>query len=138
MPSCRCQDFPFAVAPVCDAARDRNYAGVAVFGHFFEAPDLDTFEPVVTFGGLTTRCTSCGQAWYIELEPEPSPIIAFAMKLDEMRQPGKGELKSAQAFLLVLAHLGFSSERCRKQGCENPTLRGRALCQLHWSFPAYS
>lgn len=137
MPSCRCHDFPFAVAPVCDAARDENYAGVAVFGHFFEAPCLDTFRPAVAFGGMTTRCESCGQAWYIELEPEPSSIVTFAMKLDEWRQVGEAELKSTQAFLLVLAHLGFSAERCRRQGCENPALRGRALCHLHWGFPAY-
>jgi hypothetical protein len=137
MLSCHCHDLPFAVAPVCDAARDENYAGITLFSHFFEAPCLESFVPPPAFGGISTRCQSCGQVWYVELEPESSPIVAFAMKLDDMRRPDAAELKSAQAFLLALAHLGFSSERCRAERCENPALRGRALCHLHWGFPAH-
>src|ERR1700761_7116875 len=104
MTSCRCREYPFALAPVCDVERDSTYRGAAVFSKFFEAPCLETLQPAVAFGGMTSRCESCGQAWYVELEPEQTPTVAFALKREDTSRPGDQELNSARSFLLVLAH----------------------------------
>lgn len=138
MKPCRCRDYPFALAPVCNVERDGNYLGSAVFSRFFQTPYLDTLKPTVVFGGMTARCGSCAQAWYVELEPEQTPTVAFALKLDDLNRPRDVEVRSAQSCLVVLAHNGFSTDRCRQQQCDNFALRGRALCHLHWGFPAYS
>ena len=136
--SCRCQKYPYALAPVCDHKRDPNYQGTTVFPQFFQALCLETLKPAVVFGGMTSRCEICGQAWYVELEPEQTPTVAFALKRDDTSRPGGDELSSARIFLLVLAHGGFSTDRCCSAGCNNFALRGRALCHLHWGFPVHS
>src|ERR1700739_2926616 len=86
---------------------------------------------------LQDLCATFDRAWYIELEPESSPVVAFAMKLETANEPLFLEVEEAKRFLLVMAHCGFSSQRCQRSGCAELSLRRRALCEAHWGFPSY-
>src|ERR1700756_5771026 len=83
---------------------------------------------------LQDLCATFDRAWYVELEPESSPFVAFAMKLETTNEPLILEAEEANRFLLVMAHSGFSSQRCQRSGCAELRLRGRALCEAHWAF----
>src|SRR6516162_2092440 len=82
-------------------------------------------------------CATFNRARYVELEPESSPFVAFAMKLETTTEPLFPEVKEAKRFLLLIAHCGFSSQRCQRSGCAELRLRGRALCETHWGFPSH-
>src|SRR5579872_505786 len=84
-----------------------------------------------------TSARPLNRAWYVELEPEASPFVAFAMKLETTNVPLFLEVEEANRFLLVMAHCGFSSQRCQRSGCAELRLRGRALCEAHWGFPPH-
>ena len=80
---------------------------------------------------LQDLCATFNRAWYVELEPESSPFVAFAMKLETTNEPLFLEVEEAKRFLLVIAHCGFSSQRCQRSGCTDLALRERALCEAH-------
>jgi hypothetical protein len=54
-------------------------------------------------------CATFDRAWYVELEPEFSSFVAFAMKLETTNEPRFLEVEEAKRFLLLIAHCGFSS-----------------------------
>lgn len=78
---------------------------------------------------LQNLCATFDRAWYVELEPESSPFVAFAMKFETTNEPLFLEVEEAKRFVLVIAHCGFSSNRCQSSGCAELGLRGRALCE---------
>src|ERR1700750_1519825 len=83
---------------------------------------------------LQDLCATFNRAWYVELEPESSPFVALAMKLETTNEPLFLEVEEAKRFLLLIAHCGFSSQRCQRSGCAELDLRGRALCEAHRVF----
>src|ERR1700756_4697054 len=78
---------------------------------------------------LQDLCATFDRAWYVELEPESSPFVAFAMKLETTNEPLILEVEEAKRFLLVMAHCGFSSQRCQRSGCAELRLRRLARCE---------
>ena len=66
---------------------------------------------------LQDLCATIERAWYVELEPESLPFVAFAMKLETTNEPPFLEVEEAKRFLLLIAHCGFSSQRCQGSGC---------------------
>ena len=73
---------------------------------------------------LQDLCATIERAWYVELEPESSPFVALAMKLETTNEPLFLEVEETKRFLLVIAH-------CQRSGCAELGLRGRALCEAH-------
>src|SRR5215475_441706 len=86
---------------------------------------------------LQDLCATFNRARYVELEPESSPFVAFAMKLETTNEPLFLEVEEAKRFLLPIAHCGFSSQRCQRSGRVELRLRGRAACEAHWGFPSH-
>jgi len=60
---------------------------------------------------LQDLCATFDRAWYVEFEPESSPFVAFAMKLETTNEPLFLEVEEAKRFLLLIAHGGLSSQR---------------------------
>ena len=58
---------------------------------------------------LQDLCATFNRGRYVELEPESSPFVAFAMKLETTNEPLFPEVEEAKRFLLLIAHCGFSS-----------------------------
>ena len=73
---------------------------------------------------LQDLCATFNRAWYVEPEPESSPFVAFAMKLETTNESLFLEVDEAKRFLLVIAH-------CQRSGCADLALRERALCEAH-------
>ena len=73
---------------------------------------------------LQDLCATFNRAWYVELEPESSPFVALAMKLETTNEPLFLEVEETKRFLLVIAH-------CQRFGCADLALREGALCEAH-------
>src|SRR6185437_8258470 len=48
------------------------------------------------------------------LNLKSSPFVAFAIKLETTNEPLFLEVEEAKRFLLLIAHCGFSSRRCKE------------------------
>ena len=65
---------------------------------------------------LQDLCATFNRARYVELEPESSPFVAFAMKLETTNEPLFPEVEEAKRFLSLIAHCGFSSNDAKRSG----------------------
>src|SRR5581483_6376347 len=63
---------------------------------------------------LQDLCATSNRAWYVELEPESSPFVAFVMRLETINEPLFIKVEEAKRFLLLIARCGFSSQRCKE------------------------
>ncbi|QCA06216.1 hypothetical protein EGO56_14220 [Pantoea vagans] len=133
---CNCRQLPPWVAEIESIERGFAFSGALIHKHYFETPESDYLEPQLDYSHSRYRCLECGQEWYIECSPEQTPFPAFAFKVNElMRLPSENEVQAAKQYLCILAHGGFSSEKCRMAGCKNHKVLGRELCHLHIPFP---
>lgn len=132
---CNCALLPNAVAELEYWERRFHFEGAFEFGRHFELPEHEAFEPPLSHAETFYRCRECGQAWYVESVPEQMPSPSFALKIVSDKKPERDELQSAKEYLCVLAHGGFAEEKCRRVDCPNHSLKGRALCHVHISFP---
>lgn len=132
MHSCNCFDLPDVVADVQYYNCGFKFAGLASHGKHFDVPESDCFLPKLDDNHTMYRCLVCEQCWYIECSPEQSPSPIFAIKVSEIdAHPSEAVIYAAKSKLCVMAHGGFSTEKCRTLGCQHPALIGRALCHLH-------
>src|SRR5215472_4819339 len=86
---------------------------------------------------LQDLCATSNRAWYVELEPESSPFVAFAMKLETTNEPLFLEVEEAKRFLLLIAHCGFSSQRCQRVRLRRTTPAWTCAVRGDWGFPSY-
>ena len=62
---------------------------------------------------LQDLCATFNRARYVELEPESSPFVAFAMKLETTTEPLFPEVEEAKRFLLVMPIVAFRPNYAR-------------------------
>lgn len=133
---CNCSELPNCVAEIGYWERSFVFSGSSINARYFETPDSEHFEPPLDYSQSMYRCAECGQPWYIEGTPEEYPSSIFALKASEITLPPSDEqVKAAKNYLCILAHGGFSSEKCSSMSCQNYKLLGRELCHLHITFP---
>jgi hypothetical protein len=68
-------------------------------------------------------CATFDRAWYVELEPESSPFVAFAMKVETTNEPVFFEVEEAKRFLLLMARHSRPKVDWRTQGYDRPMTR---------------
>ena len=112
-------------------------SGVEQFPAFFTTLDTEHFAPELCYAesGYIHLCTYCNQNWYIEVSTEETPSPVFGLKLVNEKIPSLHEINAAKHFLALLAHNGFDTSFCKQAGCSNYSLKGRAFCFMHFSFP---
>ena len=132
-PMCNCSQLPFAVAD--PEERSFAFSGMAYFPKYFEAVEGIELDEGVVASQISRRCEACGQWWWIVVGLDETPFPLFALKTLNENPPEPTLVASAQSFLCILAHGGFSPGRCRHKGCANWKLSGRELCHLHLAFP---
>ena len=78
----------------------------------------------------------CAQVWYGESEPDETGELRFEMKMSSPGHlPSSGDIAAAKESLCVIWHGGFDEAACKQLGCQNRRLRGRYLCQRHFTLP---
>lgn len=137
-PICQCSQTPrFVAAPDYCGAHALRLPGTEEFPQFFSETDFEFVVPALDYANPSSvyQCSACGQYWHIEVTPEEYPSPVFALKLASCITPTAQEIEAGKQFLNILAHGGFDSSPCYQSGCQNFSLKGRALCHLHYPFP---
>ncbi|AYM76636.1 hypothetical protein D9M09_13145 [Janthinobacterium agaricidamnosum] len=129
---CNCKELPPAIADLDNGRRHFDYQGAQAFAAYFQQFDAEDLSPALDHEISNYACKICLQKWYVECAPEQTSWPVFAMK----DMTGKLTAHSAgvaaqKAFLEVLAHGGFSEERCLFKHCSGLTLNGRFVCYAH-------
>ncbi|MDA4943591.1 hypothetical protein PGJ89_17050, partial [Acinetobacter baumannii] len=59
----------------------------------------------------------------------------FGIKLSEVKQTlSQNQINSIKQFLVVLAHKGFSENKCFYKGCTDYSLNGINVCLNHFGY----
>lgn len=108
------------------------YQGRDVFPEFFAEFEAEEFEPALSYSEFYYCCKTCSQAWYLECASDEVTFPLFGIKLQGIEQRlSKDEVDSQKQFIILLAHNGFGSGKCRQSGCNNYKLNGKELCHHH-------
>ena len=129
---CKCKELPLAIADLGDGQNRFDYQGEEVFSAYFQNLDTEDFVPALDYEISNYVCKICSQKWYVECAPEQTTWPLFSMKDVTGKLTEKSAGVAAQkAFLEVLAHGGFSEERCLFKNCTGLALNGRFVCYAH-------
>ena len=129
---CKCKEVPLAIANLTYWQKRFEYKGAEEFSTYFQDLDTETFLPPLDYEISNYECTICSQKWYVECAPEQTTWVVFAMKDAAGDLTWKSPSVAAQrAFLELLAHRGFSEDRCLFKNCTGLALNGRLVCYAH-------
>lgn len=111
------------------------YQGKQIFSEYFAEIEAEDFQPDLDYSESYYTCFDCGQAWYLECEPQENTWPLFGIKLSNIEpRLSQNDIESYKKFAVILAHNGFEDTKCRQAGCENFKLKGRELCHQHFSL----
>jgi hypothetical protein len=63
-----------------------------------------------------------------------NPSLGELLKYESEAEPAAYDIVRQKQLLCVLAHDGHEMGQCRHPGCGNNRLKGRELCELHYSL----
>jgi len=135
---CECQNVgEFFVCP--DSFSNifsNNYEMKNRFSHYIveETPCEET-HPKFDYNTFYYVCSECEQAWYFECYPDTPTAPILGIKLSDVNQTlSQNRINSIKQFLVVLAHEGFSENKCIHKGCMDYSLNGINLCLNHFGY----
>lgn len=103
--------------------------------YFIEKFPCEETLPRFNYGDVYYVCDECGQAWYFECAPVECTYPVFGIKLPNINTKIRdNEINAIKQFLIVLAHEGFSKNKCRHMFCSNYALNGLEVCLNHLGF----
>lgn len=103
--------------------------------YFIEDSPCEKSYPQFSYGEFYYGCNECGQAWYFECTPEEYTSPIFGIKLANINTKIRdNEINAIKQFLIVLAHEGFSKNKCRHMFCSSYALNGLEVCLNHLGF----
>ena len=135
---CECQSVDnFFICPTSFSdVFSHNYNMKYKFPHYFiEDPPCEEAKPEFDYGEFYYVCSECQQAWYFECYPETPTGPIFGIKIPDMSQVlSQNRINSIKQFLVILAHEGFSENKCIHNGCMDYSLNGIKVCLNHFGY----
>lgn len=133
---CNCKNLPPYIADTTYFDKHFQYEGFDKNKIYFQEIESESWYPEMEFDNPIIQCQECGQFWYFEYAPEEMVFPLFGLKIvRSVDAPNEQKVRDAKQQLLLLAHGGIFTERCRVKLCNNFKLKGRELCAKHIPFP---
>ncbi len=102
--------------------------------YLMEDSPCDQAQITFEYGEFYYTCSECQQSWYFECYPSTPTYPIFGIKTEnEDVRLSPNKINSTKQFLTILAHEGFSENKCLHQGCNNYALKGIQICIHHFS-----
>lgn len=135
---CECKnvgDFFACADGFSDIIKINNVMKDKFPGYFLEASPCENSFPKFSYSESYYVCSECDQVWYFECVPDEYTYPVFGIKLLDVDTKIKdNEINAIKQFLIVLAHEGFSQNKCRHMLCSNYSLNGLSVCLNHLGF----
>jgi len=135
---CECQSVGnFFVCPSSFSdIFSHNYDMKDRFPHYIiEDTPCEEAQPEFDYGEFYYVCAECQQSWYFECYPEKPTYPIFGVKIPSINKMlSQNKINSIKQFLIVLAHEGFSENKCIHKGCMDYSLNGIKVCLNHFGY----
>ncbi|AXQ23789.1 hypothetical protein BEN71_17715 [Acinetobacter wuhouensis] len=103
--------------------------------YILESIPCEKAQPEFDYGEFYYACVECQQPWYFECYPDTPTNPIFGIKLIDIKQTlSQNQINSIKQFLVVLAHEGFSENKCIHKGCMDYSLKGIKVCLNHFGY----
>lgn len=103
--------------------------------YIIEDSPCEVVQPQFDYGDFYYICSECQQKWYFECYPETPTFPIFGIKmLNTTSILSQNKINSIKQFLVVLAHEGFSENKCIHKGCMNYSLNEAKVCLNHFGY----
>lgn len=99
-----------------------------------DSPCEETY-PEFDYSKFYYKCLQCSQKWYFECYPSTPTAPIFGIKVSDLnKQLSQNYINCIKQFLVVLAHDGFSENKCIHKGCYNYSLNRIKVCLNHFGY----
>lgn len=133
---CNCRQLPTVICDPFDTNCVIDYQGIMGNERYLEEPESEKWVPELDWNVDKAKCGICAEKWYLEYASDENLNIIFGVKLSQMGNKSLAAYVAEQReAITILLHGGFEQNDCKISGCLNKCLKGRWLCQKHFSLP---